>query len=119
MTDAHARPPRDVTLTGERVRLRPVRPGDRDRLREILAEPSVARWWGPGTPDSAVDDWLEDDPAMVGQGVLLLGAIHNVRIPEEEEILRAIEDERERQAREPEEEGADGGPEGDGGRYLM
>lgn len=64
-------------------------------------------------------DWLEEDPAMVGQGVLLLGAIHNVRIPEEEEILRAIEDERERLAREPEEEGAEGGPEGDGGRYLM
>src|SRR6185436_3268232 len=43
-------------------------------------------------------DWLEDDPAMVGQGLLLLGALHNVRIPEENEILRAIEDERARQA---------------------
>ncbi len=64
-------------------------------------------------------EWLDRDPAMVGQGVLLLGAIHNVRIPEEAEILRAIEDERARQDREPEEDGTSGGTEGDGGEYLM
>ena len=64
-------------------------------------------------------DWLEDDPAMVGQGLLLLGAIHNVRIPEENEILRAIEDERARQAREPQEDGTPEGSEGEGGDYVM
>jgi hypothetical protein len=61
-------------------------------------------------------DWLDEDPAMVGQGVLLLGSIHNVRIPEEEEILRAIEEERDRQAREPGDD--DRGAGGDGGRYV-
>jgi aminoglycoside 6'-N-acetyltransferase len=75
MTDRHDGPPRDVTLTGERVRLRPVRPDDRDRLREILAEPSVARWWGPGTPDVAVDGWLEDDPDAVVFAIELDGAV--------------------------------------------
>ena len=33
--------------------------------------------------------------------LLLLGAIHNVQIPEEAEIVRAIEDERARQSRDP------------------
>jgi hypothetical protein len=50
--------------------------------------------------------------------VLLLAAIHNVRIPEEEEILRAIEDERQRLESEPEADGAGGGPDRDGGNYL-
>ena len=41
---------------------------------------------------------LDEDPAMVGQSLLLIGAIHNVSIPEEEEIVRAIEDERARRS---------------------
>ena len=32
-------------LEGERVRLRPLRPGDVSRLAEIGSEPDVARWW--------------------------------------------------------------------------
>lgn len=75
MTDARTRPPRDITLTGERVRLRPVRADDRDRLRAILAEPSVARWWGPGTPDDAVDGWLEDDPDGVIFAIEVAGEV--------------------------------------------
>ncbi len=55
------------TLRGERVTLRPVGPGDVDRLREILLEPSVARWWGGPRPDDpAFDvaaDWLDGDEA--------------------------------------------------------
>lgn len=48
-----------VILRGERVVLRPVAADDVDRLRAILAEPSVARWWGlPGVVDAA-DDWLD------------------------------------------------------------
>jgi hypothetical protein len=64
-------------------------------------------------------DWLDEDTAMVGQGLLLLAAIHNVRIPEEDEILRAIDEERARQASEPEDDGAAGGTENEGGNYLM
>jgi aminoglycoside 6'-N-acetyltransferase len=45
-------------LLGERVTLRGLRPDDRDRLRAILAEPEVARWWGPGGADAAVDELL-------------------------------------------------------------
>lgn len=51
-----------ITLHGERVTLRPVRPTDRDPLAVILAEPSVARWWGPPRADvETVDEWLEGD----------------------------------------------------------
>jgi aminoglycoside 6'-N-acetyltransferase len=46
----------DPTLTGRNVTLRPLGPVDRDRLRAILAEPEVARWWGSGGPDAAVDE---------------------------------------------------------------
>ena len=63
-------------------------------------------------------DWLDEDPAMVGQALLLLGAIHNVRIPEEEEILEAIENERTRQARDSENAATDGS-EKEGGDYVM
>jgi aminoglycoside 6'-N-acetyltransferase len=51
-------------LIGQRVTLRPVRPGDRDRLRDILAQPGVARWWGPGSADHAVDEWLTPDESV-------------------------------------------------------
>ncbi len=47
------------TLVGERVILRPVRPQDRSRLRDILAEPEVARWWGPAGPDAAAADLFD------------------------------------------------------------
>jgi hypothetical protein len=63
-------------------------------------------------------DWLDEDPAMIGQALLVLGAIHNVRIPEEEEILQAIENERARQAKDADEAHADG-PEHEGGDYVM
>jgi hypothetical protein len=64
-------------------------------------------------------DWLEEDPALVGQALLLLGAIHDVDIPEEDEILRAIEDERARQAEAQDDDGSAGGPPADGGPYVM
>lgn len=53
------------TLAGERVVLRPARIEDRRRLGEILAQPEIARWWGPGGPDHAVDDWLNPDDGAV------------------------------------------------------
>jgi hypothetical protein len=88
---------------------------------EEVGPGSTAEWVSLFGTQELIDplrDWLEEDPALVGQGVLLLAAIHNVRIPEEEEILRAIEDERQRMEFEPEADGAGGGPDRDGGNYL-
>lgn len=64
------------TLTGPRVRLRRLEPGDRDALRAILAQPEVARWWGSPSADAAVDEWLsEDDGESVGFAILVDGAV--------------------------------------------
>jgi len=57
--------------------------------------------------------WLDRAPAMAGHALLLIGAINNVPIPEEESILKAIDDYW---------KGATDGPEGSGGpsgQYLM
>src|SRR5258708_788786 len=61
---AAARP----TLVGRWVRLRPGRPGDAPRLRAILAEPSVSRWWGEPDPAAAI----EEDLRGGGSSVLLV-----------------------------------------------
>ncbi|HEX4822863.1 MAG TPA: hypothetical protein VFV19_00975 [Candidatus Polarisedimenticolaceae bacterium] len=82
---------------------------------------STAEWISLFGTKELIDplrEWLDEDPALVGQAVLLLGSIHNIRIPEEEEILRAIEDERQRIEAEPEADGAGGGSDRDGGSYL-
>jgi aminoglycoside 6'-N-acetyltransferase len=42
-------------LQGERVRLRPLEPGDVERLAEIGAEPEIARWWGEITREHLLD----------------------------------------------------------------
>jgi aminoglycoside 6'-N-acetyltransferase len=67
---------RPERLVGANVVLRPLRPGDVDRVAEIQAEPGVARWWGG--PDEAElrrqaegrsDDRafaIESDGALVG-----------------------------------------------------
>lgn len=62
-------------LRGPRVVLRPLRAGDRDRLREILAEPTVLPWFGYGGPDVAVDGWLEDDPSTMKFAIEVDGAV--------------------------------------------
>jgi aminoglycoside 6'-N-acetyltransferase len=49
------------TLRGQRVVLRPVADVDRARLREILAEPEVARWWGLSGAGSAEDEPDDDE----------------------------------------------------------
>ena len=36
----------DVVLTGKRVRLRPLGPGDEPVLTRIFTDPEVAQWWG-------------------------------------------------------------------------
>jgi len=86
---------------------------------EEVGPGSTAEWVSLFGTQELIDplrDWLEEDPALVGQGVLLLGAIHNVRIPEEEDILRAIEVERQRLESEP--EANDGGLDSDGGSLV-
>jgi aminoglycoside 6'-N-acetyltransferase len=52
-------------LTGHRVRLRPGRPEDAPRLREVLAEPSVSRWWGEPEPVSVIAAALRGDDSAV------------------------------------------------------
>jgi aminoglycoside 6'-N-acetyltransferase len=54
----------DPPLRGERVTLRPLRPADREPLRAILAEPAVARWWGSGRPNDAIDELFESDDVV-------------------------------------------------------
>jgi aminoglycoside 6'-N-acetyltransferase len=46
------------TLRGERVLLRPLRPGDRDALLEVLSDPSVAAIWDTRGPEHSVDETL-------------------------------------------------------------
>jgi len=90
-----------------------------DWFMEEVGPGSTAEWASMFGTQELIDpfrDWLEEDPALVGQGVLLLAAIHNVRIPEEEDILRAIEVERQRQESEPEAD--DGGLDRDGGSFV-
>jgi aminoglycoside 6'-N-acetyltransferase len=49
-------------LRGDHVTLRPLTAADKPRMREILAQPSVAaRWWGTIGLDRTVDDLYDDD----------------------------------------------------------
>lgn len=61
-------------LAGEHVVLRRLEPRDRERLREILAQPEVGRWWGVGSPDHNADEWLADDES-VGFAIEIDGAV--------------------------------------------
>ncbi len=63
-THAEERP----ALAGRRVRLRPGQADDAPRLRAILAEPSVSRWWGEPDPVTVIEDDLRGD----GSSVLLV-----------------------------------------------
>jgi aminoglycoside 6'-N-acetyltransferase len=61
------------TLRGERVLLRPLTEDDLDGVLAILAEPAVARWWGPQAEEPDRDELLEPaEPrfAIVVGGVL-------------------------------------------------
>lgn len=54
----------DVVLTGRRVRLRPVGPGDKGALTRIFSDPAVAAWWGEAT--RSVEDALSPDDSESG-----------------------------------------------------
>jgi aminoglycoside 6'-N-acetyltransferase len=64
----------DLVLVGDRVRLRRLRTADRKRLREILAQPEVGRWWDTPTADEAVDQWL-DQSDCVGFAIEVEGRV--------------------------------------------
>ncbi len=52
------------TLHGERVTLRPIVEADFPAILAILAEPSVARWWGlPGAGDPS-GEWRSQDQSV-------------------------------------------------------
>jgi aminoglycoside 6'-N-acetyltransferase len=57
------------TLDGEIVRLRPLRPSDRDALLEVLSDPTVAAWWDTRGPQVSTDELLANDPDVVVFGV--------------------------------------------------
>jgi HEAT repeat protein len=93
-----------------------------DFFMEEIGPGSATEWVSLFGTEELIDplrDWLDDDPVLVGQGLLLLGAIHNVRIPEEDDILQAIEDERERQQGEDADDDTREGSEGSGGEFVM
>jgi aminoglycoside 6'-N-acetyltransferase len=48
-------------LLGEQVRLRPLVPGDRDRLIEILSDPSVVEWWDTRGALVSAEELIADD----------------------------------------------------------
>ena len=43
-------------LEGEHVRLRPAAPADGPALARVLADPEVARWWGPEAAEEMLAD---------------------------------------------------------------
>src|SRR4051812_16504232 len=63
----------DVTrplLVGARATVRPGRPEDVERLRAILAEPSVTEWWGEPSSADEIAAKLLGDPAEEVQLVI-------------------------------------------------
>ena len=96
-----------------------------DWFMDSVGPGTTSEWIGLFGMEDLIEplrDWLEEDPAMVGQALLLVAAIHNVDVPEEAEILRAIEDERARQSTDIGEGRTDepgGHSENEGGSYVM
>jgi aminoglycoside 6'-N-acetyltransferase len=57
------------TLAGSRVTIRPGGPGDAAPLRAVLAEESVARWWGEPEPAGGTQYHEEQDPMYRHAGI--------------------------------------------------
>jgi aminoglycoside 6'-N-acetyltransferase len=64
-----------MTFNGQDVTLRAVEPGDADALAEILAEPSVARWWGIFDLERVRRDLIDGDPGEEGFTIEVGGRI--------------------------------------------
>jgi hypothetical protein len=92
-----------------------------DRFVEAAGPGNAARWmslFGARELIEPLRRYLQLDVPQVGNALLLLGGIHNVRLPEDAAIRRAIDD----YWKQRPEEGGDGGEPGadDGSdRYLM
>ncbi len=72
------------TLIGDGLVLRELRDEDRPALRSILAEESVARWWGTRTIDESVDDLY--DPGVISWVIEVEGiAAGSIQAREENE----------------------------------
>ncbi|MDQ3822572.1 MAG: GNAT family N-acetyltransferase [Actinomycetota bacterium] len=54
-----------MTLRGDRVSVRPVRPDDVERLTAIVREPGVAAWWGSYDADRVRDELIEPEADKV------------------------------------------------------
>jgi hypothetical protein len=92
-----------------------------DAFIEAAGAGDASRWMSLFGAREMIDPLrgqLKQDTAMVGQAVLLLAAIHNVRVPEEASIRKAIDDYWKQQ-----QDGGEGGGEPDAGdgtdKYLM
>lgn len=57
------------TLAGKRVTLRPLRPGDRDALIELLNDPSVAAIWDTRGPEHSADELLGGEPNLTAWAI--------------------------------------------------
>ena len=94
-----------------------------DWFMDVVGPGTTAEWVGLFGIEELIEplrDWLDVDTAAIGQSLLLLGAIHDVSIPEEREIVEAIEDARaEQQSQDRGEDGTTGGSEPPGGSYVM
>jgi len=81
MSEAGRRVP---VLHGTQVTLRGLVPDDRPRMREILHDPEVRRWWGYAPLEEDVDDLFDDD--AVGFAIEADGAVVGwIQYAEEEE----------------------------------
>jgi hypothetical protein len=92
-----------------------------DWFMEAVGPGAASEWvtlFGTADLIDPLRDWLDEDPAVVGNSLLLLGALHDVPIPEEQEILEAIEDARARDGGTGETEESSG-PEPEGGGWVM
>ena len=70
-------------LRGDRLTLRPVTSADRDALVEVLADPTVAQWWGTDPPEQAADDVIAQ-PDFVTLAVDVDGVVAGAIMYEEE-----------------------------------
>lgn len=64
MTDAPPPPDREAVIRGERLVLRPLRPSDRERLIEVLSDPTVQQWWDSRGPEHSAHELLEEDEVV-------------------------------------------------------
>jgi HEAT repeat protein len=91
-----------------------------DHFVDATGAADAARWLSMFGAREAIDPLrkiLADDMAQVGQSVLLLASIHNLHVPEEASIRRAIDEYWKEQ---PEgSDSGDAGPDDGSGKYVM